>query len=117
MLEKDLGIEVRLEKEFCEPCVYGKAHRLPFGHREKTSKVGELISADVCGPFEESFQKNRYLVVFKDNYTKFRYGYIVKEKSEVKDVLKHVIIHAKTLGHSIKELLSDNGGEFDNKDV
>lgn len=44
---KELGIEVRLEKELCEPCVYGKAHRLSFGHREKASRAGELISADV----------------------------------------------------------------------
>lgn len=55
--------------------------------------------------------------VFKDSYTKFRYGYIIKEKSEVKNVLKYMLTHAKTMGHSIKELLSDNAGEFDNEDI
>lgn len=118
MLEKGLGINVRrLEKKLCEPCIYGKAHRLPFGRRETVSKAGELVSTDVYGLFPESFQKNRYLVIFKDNYTKFRYGNIIKEKSEVKEVLKDVIKHARMQGHSIKELLSDNGGEFDNKEV
>lgn len=117
ILEKELGISVSLDKEVCEPCVYGKAHRLSFGTRKKVSKPGELISADVCGPFDESFQKKRYLAVFKDSFTKFRYGYIIKEKSEVKKVLGHMLAHAKALGHSVKEFLSDNGGEFDNEDV
>ncbi|GBM73805.1 hypothetical protein AVEN_242656-1 [Araneus ventricosus] len=28
-----------------------------------------------------------------------------------------MLSHAKNLGHSVKEFLSDNGGEFDNKEV
>ncbi|GFW45990.1 retrovirus-related Pol polyprotein from transposon TNT 1-94 [Trichonephila clavipes] len=117
MLEKELGIHIKLDKELCEPCIYGKAHRLSFGTREKASEPGELISADVCGPFDESFQKKKYLVVFKDSFTKFRYGYLIKEKSEVKKVLEHMLAHTRTLGYSVKEFLCDNDGEFDNKDV
>ncbi|GFT29855.1 retrovirus-related Pol polyprotein from transposon TNT 1-94 [Trichonephila clavipes] len=117
MLEKELGIHIKLDKKLCEPCIYGKAHRLSFGTREKASEPGELISADVCGPFDESFQKKKYLVVFKDSFTKFLYGYLIKEKSEVKKVLEHMLAHTRTLGYSVKEFLCDNGGEFDNKDV
>ncbi|GFW40268.1 retrovirus-related Pol polyprotein from transposon TNT 1-94 [Trichonephila clavipes] len=117
MLEKELGIHIKLDKELCEPCIYGKAHRLSFGTRENASESGELISADVCGPFDESFQKKKYLVVFKDSFTKLRYGYLIKEKSEVKKVLEHMLAHTRTLGYSVKEFLCDNGGEFDNKDV
>ena len=117
MLEKELGIKVKLEKELCEPCIYGKTHRLPFGTRRKTTELGELISTDVCGPFDESFRKKRYLVVFKDSYTKYRYGFVVREKSNVKTVLQQMVAHAKQHGHSVKELLSDNGGEFDNEEV
>lgn len=117
MLERELGIKVKLEKEVCEPCMYGKSHRLSFGTRIKATKPGELISTDVCGPFAESFAKKRYLVVFKDSYTKFRYGFVVKKKSEVANVLKEMLAHAKKQGHSIKELLSDNGGEFDNEEI
>ncbi|KMQ84496.1 retrovirus-related pol polyprotein from transposon tnt 1-94, partial [Lasius niger] len=113
LLEKELGIKVKLNKEPCEPCIFGKAHRLPFGTSWKeAAEPGELMSTDVCGPFDESFKKKRYLVVFKDSYTKFRYGFLVREKSEVKNVLRQMIAHAKIQGHSIKELLSDNGGEF-----
>ncbi|GFY29308.1 retrovirus-related Pol polyprotein from transposon TNT 1-94 [Trichonephila clavipes] len=82
MLEKELGIHIKLDKELCEPCIYGKAHRLSFGTGEKASEPGELISADVCGPFDESFQKKKYLVVFKDSFTKFRYGYLIKRSQK-----------------------------------
>ena len=117
MLEKEVGIKVKLDKELCEPCIYGKAHRLPFGTRKRATQPGELMSADVCGPFDDSFTKKRYLVVFRDSYTKFRYGFILSQKSEVKNVLKQMLAHAKAQGHSIKELLCDNGGEFDNVEV
>jgi len=50
-LEKELDLKVKLDNKICEPCVYGKAHRLPFGTRKPASAPGELISADVCGPF------------------------------------------------------------------
>lgn len=116
-LKRDFNIEVKLNEEICEPCTYGKAHRLPFGTREKSSKPGELISTDVCGAFDESFQKKRYFVLFKDNYTKFRYCYFLAQKSEVSDALKDFLRHTKTLGYSVKEMLSDNGREFDNEEV
>lgn len=94
-LERELEIKVKLENKICEPCVYSKAHRLPFGTRRKVSKPGELVSTDVCGPFHELFQKKRYLVVFKDCYTKYRYAFVIKEKSDVKSV--------RTNAHSCRE--------------
>ena len=35
-------------------------------------------------------------------------------KSEVSQALEDILAHAKNLGHNIKEILSDNDGEFDN---
>ena len=55
VIKRELNIDSKLEKDqFCEDCIYGKAHRLKFGTRESVSKPGELMSADVCGPFDES---------------------------------------------------------------
>ncbi|GFU63115.1 retrovirus-related pol polyprotein from transposon tnt 1-94 [Nephila pilipes] len=114
MLRNEQEVNIKLDKELCEPRVYGKAHRLSFGTRKKAFEPSELISTDVCGPFDESFQKKRYLVIFKDSFTKFLYGYLIKEKAEVKKVLEHMLAYSRTLGYSVKEFLSDNGGEFDN---
>ena len=117
-MKRELNIDSKLDKgQFCEDCIYGKAHRLKFGTREKTTKVGELMSADVCGPFDESFKKFRYYVVFKDHYSKLRFICFLRKKSEVVDALRDLLVKVKNDGHVIKELLSDNGGEFDNEQI
>lgn len=117
LLKEEFDLKVNLDKEPCEPCIYGKSHRLKFGNKPKATKVGDLVSTDVCGPFDESKRKYRYFVVFKDSYSKYRYVFFLKHKSDVVFSLKSFLAHAENLGHSIKEILSDNGGEFDNKDV
>ena len=118
VIKRELGIDVKLDKDqFCEECVYGKAHRLKFGTRENAARPGELMSADVCGPFDESFRKYRYFVVFKDHYSKLRFIAFLRNKSDVAEALKDMLAKTKNEGHVIKELLSDNGGEFDNDEV
>lgn len=118
VLERVSGIKVNMTNQICEPCIYGKAHRLPFGSRPKATIPGELVSADVCGPFEnESFQKKRYFVLFKDSFTKFRFCVFMREKSEVSNALESFLAHVVAQGHVVKELLTDNGGEFENAAV
>jgi transposase InsO family protein len=118
VIKRELGIDCKLSSDqFCENCIYGKAHRLKFGTRKSAVKPGEIISADVCGPFDESFRKYRYYVVFKDHYSKLRFICFLRNKSEVVKALREVLAKAENDGHKIKEVLSDGGGEFDNEEV
>jgi hypothetical protein len=117
VLKREFNIDVDLASELCEGFVYGKAHRLKFGTRVRATKPGELLHADVCGPFCYSFSNYRYFVLFKDDYSSFRFVYFLKEKSEVAEKLKQVIAETLVTGHKIVEFLSDNGGEFDNNTV
>ncbi|KAJ0171987.1 hypothetical protein K1T71_012750 [Dendrolimus kikuchii] len=57
LVKRELGIDIPCDGLKCEGCIYGKAHRLKFGKRERATRVGELIHTDMCGPFEESFSK------------------------------------------------------------
>lgn len=41
----------------------------------------------------------------------------MKAKSEVKQKLKDIFAEVRKTGYTIKSLLRDNGGEYDNKDV
>ena len=41
----------------------------------------------------------------------------MKEKSEVSSKLEEMLAEARTSGNTVKELLSDNGLEFDNEKV
>lgn len=117
LLEKEFHIKTEATKELCEGCIYGKSHRQKFGIREKPSKPGELICTDICGPFPYSISKHRYFVLFKDVHTNYRWVYLLHQKSEVYLKLPLLIAEVKAAGHVIRELLSDNGGEFNNDNV
>ena len=115
VLKRELDVDV--DRELCEGCVYGKAHRRQFGTRVRATKPGEVIHTDVCGPFCYSFSNYRYFVLFKDDYSGFRFVYFMKAKSEVPEKLKWMLAECKARGITVTELLSDNGGEFDNAEV
>ena len=117
LIHKHLDVNVKLDSEVCEGCIYGKAHRLPFGTRNRASRPGELIHSDVCGPFEKSMGGHLYFVLFKDDYTRFRVIYPIAKKSDVHKKLSQFIAEIKTIGHTFKVLLSDGGKEFDNGQV
>jgi len=117
VLKHELDIDVDIDTELCEGCVYGKAHHHQFGTRVRATKPGKVVHADICGPFCYSFSKYRYFVLFKDDYSGFRFVYLLREKSEVSEKLKWMLAGCKAAGHTVVELLSDNGGEFDNAEV
>lgn len=117
-LSRELGVKVNTDSDVCEGCIFGKAHRQPFGTRTRAEKPGETVAADVCGPFDTpSISGYRYFVLFKDDYSRYRFVFFLKHKSEVVEKLKEMLSLAKTAGHKIKEILCDNGGEFDNAAV
>ena len=110
-----LGVQVSAsETEFCSGCALGKTHRVPFHSRPpQSSAVGELVHADVCGPMSvASVGKARYFVCFKDDHSKFRRIFFIKQKSEVHECMEIFINEAKTNGHVIKRMRTDGGGEF-----
>jgi len=98
--------------------MYGKADKLKFGTRKHATAAGQLIHADVCGPIEVSSARGyRYFVLFKDDYSKYRHIYFMTEKSEVASKLQQMLAERVTTGRTVKELLSDNGSEFNNEAV
>lgn len=104
----------------CESCLKGKIHRLPFKNSETvTTKTCELIHADTCGPMEvTSVGGSRYFVILKDDFSNYRSVYLVKNKSDIKNIIKDFINKAENVtGNKIKVFRSDNGLEFINKEV
>lgn len=105
---------------FCEACIMGKQHRLPFPKSiSKTQKVGELVHTDVCGKMHEtSLGGSRYFLLFKDDFSHFRTVYFMKAKSEVPDLIEKYIskVNVET-SCTVMIVRSDNGLEFVNKSV
>lgn len=117
LIEREFGIKTTDNKELCDGCIFGKSHRRKFGIREKATKPGERIHTDVCGAFPESGSKFRYFLIFVDEFTHFRFLYLLKNKSEVHEKLRQMLAEAKNSGHAVQELLSDGGGEFNNENI
>lgn len=117
IVKRELGINLSNEHDLCEGCINGKAHRLKFGTRARASTPGELVHADVCGPLPYTYSKYRYFLLLKDDYSKFRSIYLLKEKSEVPEKLTIFLAEAKKVGRNIQTILCDNGGEFNNQRV
>ena len=140
-------IDSVLDDELYEVCIYGKQHRLSFGSREQyaATQLGNLIHADLCGPMSVVSKGGmRYFLCFKDDFTKYQSIYflnhlsgyfpivlamyfrttyndasawLVKEKSEVAEKLEQFLSETKTTGHIVREILTDSGKEFVNKET
>lgn len=104
----------------CEACVVGKHHRLSFkSHNATTTKCGEIVHTDVCGPIQvNSIGGARYFLLLKDGYSHMRFVYFIKAKSEVASKIKSFVemVNNQT-EYKIKTIRSDNGTEFVNSEL
>jgi hypothetical protein len=68
----------------CGACQQAKSHQLPYSISTCIStKPLELVFSDVWGPTIDSVGKNKYYVSFIDDFNKFTWIYLFKNKSEV----------------------------------
>jgi hypothetical protein len=73
-----------LDESICDVCQKAKSHRLPFLKLSSVSKVPlELVFSDVWGPGPSSIGKFKYYVSFIDDFSKFTWVYLLKNKSNV----------------------------------
>ena len=99
----------------CESCLEGKMTKRPFkakGYR--ATKPLELVHTDVCGPINVQARGGyEYFVTFTDDYSRYGYIYLMRQKSETFTKFREYKAEAeKQLGLHIKELQSDRGGEY-----
>ena len=108
------------EVSFCEGCIEGKMHRLPFkavGDIRSKQKL-QLVHTDVCGPMQtESIGGCKYFVTFIDDYSRCCKVYFMKQKNEVLQKFKEFeALVTSESGERIGKLRSDNGGEYVSKE-
>ncbi len=104
--------------DVCEACVQGKQHRMPYPKKSsnKATELFETVHSDVCGPMNvKSFGKSQYFVTFIDEYSRYMQVYFLKSKDEVLEKFKQYVSQAEKLGKRVKNLRSDNGGEYCSK--
>eukprot|EP00253_Pinus_taeda_P006863 PITA_06863 len=102
-----------------ENCVYGKQNRVSFPSGSKRAKkILELVHSDVFGPVKvPSLGKSVYYVSFIDEFSRNTWICFLKKKSKVFDRFKEfkALVENQT-EKKIKVLITDNGGEFCNKE-
>jgi histone deacetylase 1/2 len=74
----------------CDSCQKAKSHQLPYGRSDGVSSSPlELIFSDVWGPAPVSVGRYTYYVSFIDDFSKYIWVYLIKQKSDVFQVFKN----------------------------
>lgn len=108
----------------CDDCLAGKSTRQPFpkdnipveDNTKKTS-VLDLVHSDLMGPIDvESWGKNRYLLSFVDDASRYVHVRFLKHKSQAFEEFKKWKVEVeRQTGKKLKRLRTDNGLEFCSK--
>ena len=106
--------DVRSYCKFCLDCQKQKSPRpTPIAPMQniECSTPFEFVSMDICGPYPESANKNKYILVVTDHFTKWAEAYPIpnQEASTVAHKFEHFI---NTFGYP-KILLTDQGRNFE----
>lgn len=102
--------------QVCEGCLIAKQTRnsFPVHASYRASRCLELLHVDLCGPINPVTDAgNRYFLLLVDDFSRVIWVYMLKEKSGAKEAFQKFINLAENqIGHKIKGLRSDRGGEF-----
>jgi hypothetical protein len=98
----------------CDACQSAKNHQLPFPKSSSVSKAPlELVFLDVWGPAPSYVRKNNYYMSFIDDYSKFTWIFLLKNKYEVFDKFHISQQHIeRLLNRKIISMQTDWGGEY-----
>ena len=111
------------EDEPCRICLTGKMTRHPhfkgsMNFYTKNKRPGESWSLDIFGPVNRiNATSDRYMLVMVDNVSRYiiTTTHKTKEKEEIgKQISTNINRIEKQFERSVKELISDQGKEFDN---
>jgi hypothetical protein len=99
----------------CGPCQHAKSHQLPYPKSSSVSSYPlELVFFDVWGPTPESIGRYKYYVSFVDDYSKFMWIYLLKNKSEVfQKFHEFQYLVERLFDRKIISVQSDWGGEYE----
>ena len=99
----------------CKGCIMGKYAKATFQEKEnRASKVLERFHSDVCGPFyTASIEKHKYYVIFFDDFSQKCWIYFMQKKDQAfSNFLEFKALVEKDTGKHMKDLRSENGGEY-----
>ncbi|MBW0461685.1 hypothetical protein O181_001400 [Austropuccinia psidii MF-1] len=103
--------------KLCHDCSISKSQHRPVKttSRRSIKQPGDLIVADLMGPYELSLNHKKYVLMIQDAFSRVVVAIALSDKSESKS---HLINWMKQFmnvtSHKIKTVRTDNGTEFKN---
>ena len=99
--------------EKCVSCIKGNNTRTIGKGSSWATKLLQLIRTASCGPFLTAIRNgHRYFITFTDDYSRYCYIYLIRDKSESLDTFKIFKAEVENLlNKRIKGVRSDRGGE------
>jgi histone deacetylase 1/2 len=99
----------------CGACQQAKSHQLPYSISTSISTQPlELVFSDVWGPAIDSVGRYKYYVSFIDDFSKFTWVYLLKNKSEVFQKFHDFQnLVERLFNKKIIAVQSDWGGEYE----
>ena len=74
--------------ETCVDCCRGKMTKIRKKTAVRSSDLLEVIHTDISGPYTTTLCRNFYFITFIDDYSRYGYLYLIKEKTESLDKFK-----------------------------
>ena len=107
----------KVPRGVCPGCVYGKMARKPFPSVLASSRATqplEIVHSDLAGPIDpKSLEGALYLLIYTDNFTRYKVGYLLKRKSEAFDRFQeYKALVEKQQCKVIRKLRTDGEGEY-----
>ena len=107
----------RLTKDFekCEACSQAKITIQSHKNVERNTELAELIHTDLCD-FEGKLTHggNWYFIIFVDDFSKYAYVYLLKNKSDAFEKFKEFLREVENqFSRKIKRFRNDRGREYE----
>ena len=95
-------------------CIKGKQTNHNKKGATRSNQLLEIIYTDICGPFDVPyFNGEKYFITFIDDFSRYRYVYLLKEKSQAINSLEVFVNEVeRQLDRKVKIVRSDKGGEY-----
>lgn len=103
----------------CDACIRGKVRRMPFNRNPPlTDEPLAVIHADLWVTNQATESGAMYMAVFTCSATKYTTIYLLKRKSEATQrFIDFASAMTTQTAYTVKHLVTDGGGEFDNGDM
>ena len=90
-----------------------------MGQGERITEIFSLVHTDVCGLFDVSIREDYlYFITFIDDYSRYRYMYLMRYKSEAFEKFKEFRNEVeKQIKKKFKVLRLDQRGEYLSKKI